>query len=129
MGPRKKRLYLSLLLSFIDGFFVVVPILMAFHMVGNIPELFPETTTPLTSEMVIRDTVIMVICVLIRIVLRYRTLRLSSGAGYEVMCDQRKLLGQELRSVSMGYFNRKNLAIWLHHHSDASFIEIEEWAL
>ncbi len=126
MGPRKKRLYLSLLLSFIDGFFVVVPILMAFHMVGNIPELFPETTTPLTSEMVIRDTVIMVICVLIRIVLRYRTLRLSSGAGYEVMCDQRKLLGQELRSVSMGYFNRKNLGdLVATITSDASFIEIE----
>lgn len=126
MGPRKKRLYLSLLLSFIDGFFVVVPILTAFHMVGNIPEFFPETTTPLTSEMVIRDTVIMVICVLIRIVLRYSTLRLSSGVGYEVMCDQRKLLGRELRSVSMGYFNRKNLGdLVATITSDASFIEIE----
>jgi ATP-binding cassette subfamily B protein len=126
MGPRKKRLYVSLALSFIDGFFVIVPILMAFHIVGNIPELFPEAATPLTAEMVIKDTIIMVICVLIRIILRYSTLRLFSGAGYEAMCDQRRLLGQELRGASMGYFNQKNLGdLVATVTSDASFIEIE----
>jgi ATP-binding cassette subfamily B protein len=126
MGPRKKRLYVSLALSFIDGFFVIVPILMAFHIVGNIPELFPETVTPLSAEMVIKDTIAMVICVLVRIVLRYSTLRLFSGAGYEAMCDQRRLLGQELRGASMGYFNQKNLGdLVATVTSDAGFIEIE----
>jgi ATP-binding cassette subfamily B protein len=126
MGLRKKRLYVSLALSFIDGFFIVVPILMAFHIVGNIPELFPGTATPLTAEIVIKDTVIMVICVLVRIFLRYSTLRLFSGVGYEVMCDQRRLLGQELRGASMGYFNQKNLGdLVATITSDTGFIEIE----
>lgn len=126
MGPRKKRLYLSLILSFIDGFFVVVPILMAFHIVGSIPELFPATATPLTADMVVRDTVIMVLCVLVRIVIRYSTLRLFSGVGYEAMCDQRGQLGKELRGVSMGFFSRKNLGdLTATITSDAGFIEIE----
>jgi ATP-binding cassette subfamily B protein len=126
MGSRKNRLYVSLALSFIDGFFIVVPILMAFHIIGNIPELFPVTVTPLTSEMVIKDAVIMVICVLVRIVLRYSTLRLFSGVGYEVMCDQRKLMGQELRGTSMGFFNQKNLGdLVATVTSDTGFIEIE----
>ncbi|MGL6198089.1 MAG: ABC transporter ATP-binding protein [Lachnospiraceae bacterium] len=126
MGFRKKRLYISLILSFIDGFFIVVPILMAFDMAGSIPELFPGTTTPLTTERVIRDTIFMVICVLIRIVIRYSTLRLFSGVGYEAMCDQRKELGKDLRSVSMGYYNRKNLGdLVATVTSDAGFIEIE----
>ena len=34
LRPRKKQLYTSLLLSFVDGFLIVVPILVAFLLVG-----------------------------------------------------------------------------------------------
>ncbi len=126
MGRRKNQLCISMVLSFFDGFLIVVPILIGFQIVGSIPELFPHATTPLTTEMVIKDTIIMVICVFVRIILRYCTLRQRSGVGYEVMCDQRKQLGQELRGVSMGYFNRKNLGDMVATvTSDASFIELE----
>ncbi len=126
MGNRKKQLCFSMMLSFFDGFLVVVPILMAFQIVGSIPELFPSTKIPLTAGLVVKDTIIMVIFVIVRIILRYCTLRQRSGVGYEVMCNQRKLLGQELRGVSMGYFNRKTLGdLVATITSDASFIEIE----
>lgn len=126
MHSRKKQLYISLVLSFLDSFLLIVPIIVAFLMIGSIYELSPATKTPLTSDMVIQYTAIMLICILARIILRYSTLRLRSGVGYEVMCEQRKLLGQELRKVSMGYFNQKNLGNLVSTiTSDISFIEID----
>ncbi len=126
LQSRKKQLYTSLLLSFLDSCLLVVPIIAAFEMIGSIPELFPATKTPLTSGMVIQYTIFMTACVLARMVLRYLTLRMRSGVGYEVMCEQRKLLGQELRRVSMGYFSEKNLGDLVSTiTSDASFIELD----
>lgn len=109
MERRKSHLNLSLLLSLIDGFLVIVPVLIAFKIAGAMPELFPEAEHRLTSAEAWRNTLIMVSCVLIRIVLRYCTIRLRSGTAYEALCDLRKKLGHELRGVSMSYFSRKNL--------------------
>lgn len=126
LQSRKKQLYTSLLLSFLDSCLLVIPIIVAFEMIGSIPELFPATKTPLTSGTVIQYTIFMFVCVLARMLLRYLTLRMRSGVGYEVMCEQRKLLGQELRKVSMGYFSEKNLGDLVSTiTSDASFIEID----
>lgn len=126
MGHRKKKLRISMVLSFIDGLLVVVPILMAFQIVGSIPELFPSAVTVLSTEMMTRNTIIMLVCIVARIVLRYCTLRQRSGVGYEAMCEERKKLGQKLRSVSMGFFSRKNLGdLVATITSDAGFIEIE----
>jgi ATP-binding cassette subfamily B protein len=126
MGDQKKKLCISMVLSFIDGFLVVVPILMAFQIVGSIPELFPSAIAVLSKEIMIRNTIIMLACIVLRIVLRYCTLRLRSGVGYDAMCEERKHLGQKLRSVSMGFFNRKNLGdLVATITSDAGFIEIE----
>lgn len=126
MQSRKKQLYTSLVLSFLESCLLVVPIIVAFQIIGSIPELFPAAKTPLTTGMVIQYATVMLICVLARIILRYSTLWLRSGVGYEVMCEQRKLLGQELRKVSMGYFNQKNLGDLVSTiTSDASFIELD----
>ena len=126
LQSRKRKLYTSLALSFLDGFFIVVPLLVAFKFIGSIPEVVPNTPTPLTSAMVWQYTAVMLVCVLVRIVLRYLTMRLRSGAGYEVLCDERKRLGRELRSVSMGYFSRKNLGDLVSTiTADAALIEIE----
>lgn len=126
MSSHKKQLYISLILSFVDSVLFVVPIVIAFCIVGSIPELCPLTLTPLTSLMVIKYTVGMLICILIRIVLRYVTLKQRSGVCYNVMCKERKILGQKLRKVSLGYFNQKNLGDLLSTiTSDTGFLEIE----
>jgi ATP-binding cassette subfamily B protein len=126
MGKRKGRIYISLFLSLLDSGLVVAPMLAAFYIVSRIPFFSPETTKPLTAETVIRVAIVMGACVLTRILLRYSTLRLFSGAGYEAMCDERKLLGANLRGVQMGYFSGKNLGDLLATiTSDAAFIEIE----
>lgn len=126
MSSHRKQLRISMILSFFDGALFVVPLLCAFLIIASIPELFPAAKTPLTTNLVIRYTAIMAACVLVRIVLRYCVLRLRSGAGYEVMCDQRKQLGKELRRVSMGFFSEKNLGDLVSTiTSDAAYIELD----
>ncbi len=126
MGTIKKELYISLLLSGIDGFILTVPILAAYNIVSRIPELNTACTEPLTTADIIRYSLIMIACVILRIVMRYYVQRLRSGAGYKVMCKERKILGKELRSVPMGFFNEKNLGDLVSTvTSDAAFIEIE----
>lgn len=126
MGSHRKQLVFSLVLSFIDSILLVVPIIIAFLMIGSMPELSPETQTPLTSALVIKYMAIMIACIVARIILRYITLHQRSSVAYEVMCEERKKLGRELRKVSMGYFNQRTLGdLVATISSDAGFIELE----
>jgi ATP-binding cassette subfamily B protein len=87
--------------------------------------LNPAAIEPLTVEAVIRYTIIMLICIGGRVIIRYHIMRLRSGAGYEVMCEQRKILGKELRRVSMGYFSKRNIGDLVSTvTSDLSYMEL-----
>ncbi|MFA9465700.1 MAG: ABC transporter ATP-binding protein [Velocimicrobium sp.] len=121
MGKKEKqRVILSVLYSFFDFSLLVVPIIIAFVMVEQILQ------GTLLSSKVISYTVIMVICLIIRIILRIYSLKLRSGSGYITMCDERKRLGKDLRNISMGYFNEKNLGDLISTiTSDALIVELE----
>ena len=116
----KQRVILSMLYSFCDFSLLVVPIIITFVMVEQILQ------GTLLSSKVISYTVIMVICLIIRIILRIYSLKLRSGSGYIAMCDERKRLGKDLRNISMGYFNEKNLGDLISTiTSDALIVELE----
>lgn len=126
MKEQKKQIYFSIFLSFIDGCFLVVPIITAYKIMSAIPELGKTDTASFTKANLNQYIIIMILCVLIRILLRYLTLYFRSGAGYQVMCEERKHLGQELRKVSLGYLNERNLGNLVSTiTSDAAFLEIE----
>lgn len=126
MKEQKKQIYFSIFLSFIDGCFLVVPIITAYKIMSAIPELDKTDTASFTKANLNQYIIIMILCVLIRILLRYLTLYFRSGAGYQVMCEERKHLGQELRKVSLGYLNERNLGNLVSTiTSDAAFLEIE----
>ena len=68
----------------------------------------------------------MTVTIICRIILRYATLRLRSGAGYEAICEKRISLGSHLKRVSMGFFSKKNQGDLISTiTSDAAFLEIE----
>lgn len=116
----KQRIILSMLYSFFDFSLLIVPIIIAFVMVRQILQ------GTLLSSKVISYTVIMVICIIIRIILRIYSLKLRSGSGYVAMCDERKRLGKDLRNISMGYLNEKNLGDLISTiTSDALIVELE----
>ena len=104
LGAQKRQLYFSIFLSFVDSCLFVAPIIIAFYIIGSIPELSGDAVRPLTADMVIGYAVIMLICVAVRIILRYFTLYFRSGSGYEVMGEERKLLGQKTAQGIDGIF-------------------------
>ena len=68
----------------------------------------------------------MTVTIICRIILRYATLRLRSGAGYEAICEKRISLGSHLKRASMGFFSKKNPGDLISTiTSDAAFLEIE----
>ena len=126
MGGQKRELYASLVLSFFDGWLIVVPLLAAFHITARMPEFNPDVAEALTMPVMIRYSLIMLASILARIVLRYLVSCLRSGAGYKCMAEERKTLGKELRKVPLGFFNEKNLGdVVSTITSDAAFLEIE----
>ena len=126
MSGQKRELYVSLVLSFFDGWLIVVPLLAAFHITARMPEFNPAVTEALTMPVMIRYSLIMLASILARIVLRYLVSCLRSGAGYKCMAEERKMLGKELRKVPLGFFSEKNLGdVVSTITSDAAFLEIE----
>ncbi|AIW90158.1 ABC transporter ATP-binding protein [Treponema sp. OMZ 838] len=126
MSRQKRELYASLVLSFFDGWLIVVPLLAAFHITARMPEFNPDVAEALTMPVMIRYSLIMLASIFARIVLRYLVSYLRSGAGYKCMAEERKTLGKELRKVPLGFFNEKNLGdVVSTITSDAAFLEIE----
>ena len=126
MSGQKRELYASLVLSFFDGWLIVVPLLAAFHITARMPEFNPDVAEALTMPVMIRYSLIMLASIFARIVLRYLVSCLRSGAGYKCMAEERKTLGKELRKVPLGFFNEKNLGdVVSTITSDAAFLEIE----
>lgn len=121
MGEReRRRVILSVILTLIDFIPFGVPLIVAFIMVEQMIK-----GTLLSSDVVLY-TVIMVVCLITRIVLRIFSLKLRGGSGYIAMCDERKRLGKELRNISMGYFSEKNLGDLISTiTSDALIVELE----
>ena len=126
MSGQKRELYASLVLSFFDGWLIVVPLLAAFHITARMPEFNPDVAEALTMPVMIRYSLIMLASIFARIVLRYLVSCLRSGAGYKCMAEERKTLGKELRKVPLVFFNEKNLGdVVSTITSDAAFLEIE----
>lgn len=123
---QRYQLYVSLLFSFCDGVLLMIPLIISYLMVSEMPEFNPSATTRLSKETVFLYMGIMMAVVLIRIFLRYFTMRLRSGAGYKAMCDERIRLGEHLKRVSLGFFTGRNLGDLVSTiTSDAAFLEIE----
>ena len=126
MHQQKKEIICSICLSFIDGLFVMVPFVIVFNIINRIPLCNPQTAEKSNLTTMYWYIGIMTAAVLIRIVLRYFTLYFRGGAGYIVLCQERKNTGHKLRTVSLGYLNEKNTGdLVATITSDAAFLEIE----
>ena len=126
MQNQKKEIVFSVVLSFIDGFFIMIPFIIAFKIVNAVPLFNPAASGTLDVRTMYRYIGIMAAAVFIRIVLRYFTLYFRGGAGYKAMCRERKNLGTRLRKVSLGFLNEKNTGDLVSTiTSDAAFLEIE----
>ena len=126
MKAQRRKLYLSFLFNFLDGIFIMIPLVIAYYMVAFIPELNKNATRQLDEKSLIFCIAAMAVTIICRIILRYATMRLRSGAGYEAICEKRISLGSHLKRASMGFFSKKNQGDLISTiTSDAAFLEIE----
>ena len=126
MKAQRRKLYLSFLFNFLDGIFIMIPLVIAYYMVASIPELNKNATRQLDEKSLIFCIAAMAVTIICRIILRYATMRLRSGAGYEAICEKRISLGSHLKRASMGFFSKKNQGDLISTiTSDAAFLEIE----
>ena len=126
MNAQRRKLYLSFLFNFLDGIFIMIPLVIAYYMVASIPELNKNATRQLDEKSLIFCIAAMAVTIICRIILRYATMRLRSGAGYEAICEKRISLGLHLKRASMGFFSKKNQGDLISTiTSDAAFLEIE----
>ena len=126
MKAQRKRLYLSFLFNFLDGIFIMIPLVIAYYMVASIPELNKNAARQLDEKLLVLCIATMAVTIICRIILRYATMRLRSGAGYEAICEKRISLGSHLKRASMGFFSKKNQGDLISTiTSDAAFLEIE----
>lgn len=126
MKAQRRKLYLSFLFNFLDGIFIMIPLVIAYYMVASIPELNKNATRQLDEKLLIFCIAAMAVTIICRIILRYATMRLRSGAGYEAICEKRITLGSHLKHASMGFFSKKNQGDLISTiTSDAAFLEIE----
>lgn len=126
MKAQRRKLYLSFLFNFLDGIFIMIPLVIAYYMVASIPELNKNATRQLDDKSLIFCIAAMAVTIICRIILRYATMRLRSGAGYEAICEKRISLGSHLKRASMGFFSKKNQGDLISTiTSDAAFLEIE----
>ena len=125
MKAQRRKLYLSFLFNFLDGIFIMIPLVIAYYMVASIPELNKNATRQLDEKSLIFCIAAMTVTIICRIILRYATMRLRSGAGYEAICEKRISLGSHLKRASMGFFSKKNQGDLISTiTSDAAFLEI-----
>lgn len=126
MKAQRNRLYLSFLFNFLDGIFIMIPLVIAYYMVASIPELNKNATRQLDEKFLVLCIAAMTVTIICRTILRYATMRLRSGAGYEAICEKRISLGSHLKHASMGFFSKKNQGDLISTiTSDAAFLEIE----
>ena len=126
MKAQRRKLYLSFLFNFLDGIFIMIPLVIAYYIVASIPELNKNATIQLDEKSIIFCIAAMAVTIICRIIIRYATMRLRSGAGYEAICEKRISLGSHLKRASMGFFSKKNQGDLISTiTSDAAFLEIE----
>ena len=126
MKAQRRKLYLSFLFNFLDGIFIMIPLVIAYYMVASIPELNKNAARELDEKLLVLCIAAMAVMIICRIILRYATMRLRSGAGYEAICEKRISLGSHLKHASMGFFSKKNQGDLISTiTSDAAFLEIE----
>ncbi len=102
-GKYAARLKVSFVLSFIEGIISSVPIVLIWQVIDR---ALKET---LVHNDILLFTLILILSLIIRMVLRYWFVSLESGTGYELCERERVSLGDKLRRLPMRFFSEGNL--------------------
>ncbi|APM37657.1 ABC transporter ATP-binding protein [Clostridium kluyveri] len=123
-GKRKKRLYIGFVYSFFNTIFTAMPIMGAAYGLSLILQDINGEIT-LTTEWVLYMFIFMIFAVAGRFLFAYLRASIQESIGYEVTAEQRILIGDILKRVSLGFFSKKNTGeIASAVTTDLSFFEM-----
>ena len=126
MEGQRLSLYLSFFFSFLDGICAIIPLIIIYCMMASMPEFNKNAIKQLDQNSLLLYGIGMVVLLVFRILLRYATMRLRSGAGYKAICEKRISLGTHLKRASLGFLSKKNQGDLISTiTSDGAFLEIE----
>jgi ATP-binding cassette subfamily B protein IrtB len=123
-GKRNKRLYIGFLYSFLNTMFTALPIMGAAYGLNLIIEDMKGHFT-LTVNWVFYMLAFMMVSVAGRFLFSYLRAVAQESIGYEVAAEQRIIIGDILKRVSLGFFSKKDAGeIASAITTDLSFIEM-----
>lgn len=123
-GKRKKRLYIGFVYSFFNTIFTAMPIMGAAYGLSLILQDINGEIT-LTTDWVLYMLVFMIFAVAGRFLFAYLRASTQESIGYEVTAEQRIVIGDILKRVSLGFFSKKNTGeIASAVTTDLSFFEM-----
>lgn len=104
----KKRLYLGVLCSFFASLMTAAPTMVAAWALGKVLESYWDDTE-LSSNLIWISALAIAGFILLRFVFSYLKAVLQESIGYEVAAKQRIHLGDVLKRVSLGYFEKNSV--------------------
>lgn len=102
-GRYKNRIKAAFVCAFLESVLSKMPIFYGFVILTA----FYEKT--LTGRMCLYTGIAMCVTLLVQMLVHYLRDRLQSAAGYMMLADKRKELGEHLRKLPMGYFTAGNI--------------------
>lgn len=106
-GPNKKRLYLGFVCAFFATWFGAAPTMVAAYTPGEVIESVKSGTAFHTSLIWMSFAAIAVL-VFLRFLFSYWRAKLQESIGYELVAEQRIKIGDILKRVSLGYFQKNS---------------------
>ena len=123
-GKYKRRIYSGFVYAFIHSIFTAIPIMLAAQGLGAVLDDF-NGVEPLAGRDIWIMLGAMILAVLGRYLFSYLRAITQESVGYEQAADERIRLGDILKRVSLGFFNKNNIGeLSAAATTDLSFMEM-----
>lgn len=123
-GKYKRRIYSGFVYAFIHSIFTAIPIMLAAQGLGDVLDDF-NGVEPLAGRDIWIILGAMIFAVLGRYLFSYLRAITQESVGYEQAADERIRLGDILKRVSLGFFNKNNIGeLSAAATTDLSFMEM-----
>lgn len=106
-GAYKGRLYLGFVCAFFATWFGAAPTMVAAYTLGKAIDS-ARTGTPFDTSLIGLSFAAVAILVLLRFLFSYWRAKLQESIGYELAAEQRIKIGDILKRVSLGYFQKNS---------------------
>lgn len=102
-APFKARMILGFVMSFLNAIFIAMPIFLAANVFNRM-----LTHQDIESNEIFLVLGVMIVLVLARFITAYVKNRLQESIAYEMSATERLTIGEKLKNVRLGYFERNH---------------------